>query len=691
MLKFFKKKNKSPLSQPESFNAYAFADLKREPQQPSEPFTIAQYRLENGARDFGSGKGVKAYNSHKAKINNQWINPLQSVNSGYGNAQYAIYNYQNVNYFECYTLAQDPLFNKIFNILSNTPFAKGGTVSDELTPEEEDNLDKGIKKFKVLETMRNAVRSNYVCGGCLVYMDFGLDNLEEPLDFKKIDMRRFKGFRHIDPINVVAVKVNTSEPARWDYMKPEKWYVVGLGTVDTSHFLKFEDNIPELMMRPMTMYFGMPLTLLIKQDVANSNLASQGLANLLNRFRYLYLKTGMENFTGAGAVNFRNRLETMAMVQDNFSIYPIKDSEDIQQFTTSMAGMAENAEFFYQIIAAKTDITLSILLGKGAQGLSGTLEGERKNFYDRIRCIQESVKNNLLTMLGIVYGYMADGVYKEFTDYIFNPLEEANEREKAENLRSYVEAARAIAEFGVSPDKMIDWLKQFKDYHLDNIEIDLETPALESYEDYDLETGGEGADPFPLNNAWEENKHKRDKNGKFAKDNEKSSSTIKDLIIDENKLGSASIPADELRKIAVEYYKNNLAGTSVHHEELGKIIFSNSGFKKPISFSADIRKLRLFPYLPEIIKNGKVITEENDKRDRVNVQKFYTLVSEVVLDGKKEKIRVNIRKDSNGNLYYDHVINKPRMNSDRLNKSGLTRGVNNSMPEESVVVNIFYE
>lgn len=489
MSKRFRKKVKKASKKVPFFNAYAFADLKKEAQSPAEPFTFAKYRLENGAEDFGSAKGIKVYNSHLTKINNQWINPLQSINSGYGNSQYSIYNYQNVNYFECYTLAQDPLFNKIFNILSNTPFAKGGTVADELTPEEEDTLDKGIKKFNIVETLRRAVRSNYVCGGCLVYMDFGLDNLEEPLDLKSIDMHRFRGFRHIDPINVAAVTVNTSEPAKWDYMNPQQWYVVGLGIVHSSHFLKFEDNIPELMMRPMTMYFGMPLTLLIKQDVANSNLASQGLANLLNRFRYLYLKTGMENFTGAGAVNFRARLETMAMVQDNFSIYPIKDSEDIQQFTTSMAGMAENAEFFYQIIASKTDITLSILLGKGAQGLSGTLEGERKNFYDRIRCIQESVKNSLLTMLGIVYGYMSDGSYKEFTDYVFNPLEEANEREKAENLRSYVEAARAIAEFGVSPEKMIDWLKQFKGYHLDNLKIDLDTPALESYEEDNLDTG----------------------------------------------------------------------------------------------------------------------------------------------------------------------------------------------------------
>lgn len=108
-------------------------------------------------------------------------------------------------------------------------------------------------------------------------------------------------------------------------------------------------------------------------------------------------------------------------------------------------------------------------------------------------------------------------------------------------------------------------------------------------------------------------------------------------------------------------------------------------------FSADARKLKLFPYLPDIIKRGTIIEKQDDKRDRQNVNAFYTIKCPVQIDDKPENVRLTVRSDSNGRLYYDHVIIKPLANSDRLNKSGLTRGVNNSMPEESVVVNIFYE
>lgn len=470
---WFKKKEKKHF-----FNV--FGDLQKKGAKPSEPWTLARERLESEARDRGADAARGRLKQHKIQIQNQWVNPLQSVNSGYGNSQLSVYNYQQVNYYECYALAQDPLFNKIFNILSKTPFANGGQVSDF---EDNEQLENVINKSRIYDIFVKALRSVYCCGGCLLYMDFGDKvRLDEPLDLDKVDMKDFKGFVHIDPINLCALEVNTVNPAASDYMKPKMWYVVGLGSVHSSHFLKFEDNVPELMMRPLTLYFGFPLTLLIKQDVANSNLASQGLANLINRFRYIYLKTDTTSFTTDAAKEFRERLETMSMVQDNFGVYPLMNTEDVQQLTTSLQGIDADCEFFYQIIAAKTDITLSILLGKGAEGLSGTLEGERKNFYDRMRAEQEMVKPNLLIALGILYGKATDGKFKVFKDYIFNPLEQSSEKEKAENLRGYIEVANGLNQLGVKNEDVLNWLKTYRDFNLGNVEIDTETEGLESYE-----------------------------------------------------------------------------------------------------------------------------------------------------------------------------------------------------------------
>ena len=451
------------------------------------PTTIATLRLEGGAKDIGAEKAQRMYNSQKVRVQNQWINPLLSINSGNGTAHYSSYLYQTVNYYECYALAQDGLFANIFRILSETPFAKGGEIvglEGDNVEEEKDAIENLARKYEVFSLIKGAVKSSFTSGGCLIYMNFGLSQaeLERPLNLKHIDMRKFKGFVKIDPINVCAIDVNTSDPSIDNYMKPSKWYVVGLGTVDASHFLHFEQNTPEKMMKPLCMYFGFPLTLLIKNDIANATLASQGLANIINRVRYTYLKTDLTNLINAS--DFRNRLEWMAKVQDNFSVCPIKIDEDVIQQSFSLGGYAESVQLFYQLISSKTAIPQAILLGSGTHGFSDTQEGERRNWYDECHRIQDSVKAQLLTMLGIVAG-VRTGVFQTFNDFMFFPLEESNEKETAENLRSAVDVARSLIEFGCEPKGVLDWLKSNKKFSLDEVSLTDEEGEmdLDSYDD----------------------------------------------------------------------------------------------------------------------------------------------------------------------------------------------------------------
>lgn len=518
MFRFFKRKQEKKAAD----NFALLANMLKEEQAASisEPWTLAKARLEGGAKDAGAGKGLRMYNAHLSRLQNQWINPLQSVNSGYGTAHASLFLYQPVNYYECYSLAQDPLFAKVFNVLSETPFAKGGELSN-LSAEEKDRAEEAASRFDLWQHLRAAVRSNYVTGGCLLYMDFGLSGreLEEPLDLNRMNIKRFRGFRHIDPINCVAVQVNTVNPAAGDYMQPSIWYVIGLGAVHRSHFLKFEANIPELPMRPLTLYFGMPLTQLIKQDVANSNLASQGLANLMNRFRFTYLKADESSFTTENAKCFKDRLNFMSFVQDNFGVCPIKTTEDVIQLTTSLAGMAENVEMFYLLVSAKTDIPYTELMGKSAEGMNATGSGDRRKWYDKCRSIQESVKNNLLFMYGIVAG-IDSGKFVKFTDFTFNPLEEATEKELAENIKSYAEVASALVSLGAKQDEVFEWLKQFKQFNLDGLSFDTETEGLGGYEDITPQVMSE----FQAANEWREEDHPRGKDGKFGQgggDNEK--------------------------------------------------------------------------------------------------------------------------------------------------------------------------
>ena len=534
MFKNFFKKTPLPTLNSKTNWGYLKSFFNKNKTFEGEPITFATMRLVGGAKDVGADLARAKYKAHKTRLSNQWINPMQSVNSGFGTAQLSYYNYQTVNYWQCYSLSQDPLFVKVFNLLSDFPFSKGGQLLGA-----NKKIEKLAQDFNVLSILKNAVRSSYVVGGCLVYLDFGLeaDALLEPLDLTKINMKSFKGFRHIDPINTAALDVNTVDPSKSDYMTPQVWYITGLGSVHRSHFLHFEANPVELPNKPLTMYFGMPLTQLIKQDVANSNLVSQGVANLINRSRYIYLKADPSDFANDNAEAFRNRLEYISYVQDNFGVMPLKNTEDVLQLTTALTGFSENVELSYLLISAKTDIPYTELMGKSAEGMNATGEGDRKKWYDKCKTIQDTYKKQLLVMFGIVAGTIT-GKFLEFEDFVFNPMEEVSQKELGENIKLYIESAQNLAGLGADPENLIDWLKSFKEFKLNNIEFDTsaEDTSVEDdgAEDEDAEDTNaedtsaqdkEDDDKKITNNSFDnllklfnfkESDHPRDKDGKFS-------------------------------------------------------------------------------------------------------------------------------------------------------------------------------
>lgn len=121
--------------------------------------------------------------------------------------------------------------------------------------------------------------------------------------------------------------------------------------------------------------------------------------------------------------------------------------------------------------------------------------------------------------------------YQEFTGYTFNNLEVPNSREKMENIKSLVETGKNLIEMGADSESVLNWLKSNKDLGLQNVEIDSHTDDLE---EYDGTT--DGIESQKVANAWDENKHPRDKDGKFGNGSGQKSSIEKSVKSKEEKI-----------------------------------------------------------------------------------------------------------------------------------------------------------
>ena len=93
---------------------------------------------------------------------------------------------------------------------------------------------------------------------------------------------------------------------------------------------------------------------------------------------------------------------------------------------------------------------------------------------------------------------------------------------------------------------------------------------------------------------------------------------------------------------------------------LGKIVFSAKGISEAVRHSCGIDKLKLVPYLRDVIETGAAEQWQDlvHKRNDGLIQ-FCNIKNTVYLSGKKEDVRVIVGKHRNGNFYYDMFLIKP--------------------------------
>ena len=115
-----------------------------------------------------------------------------------------------------------------------------------------------------------------------------------------------------------------------------------------------------------------------------------------------------------------------------------------------------------------------------------------------------------------------------------------------------------------------------------------------------------------------------------------------------------------LRSAATAFWKENLAGKLIYNGSLGADIeLTGRGFKKPISSSADPRKLRLFAALDTLIgkgiKAGDPLTVRPED-ERNGVVAVHVMKAAAKIGGEPVTARFIIKQRSDGSSYYDHSV-----------------------------------
>ena len=410
-------------------------------------------------------------------------------------------------------LAQDAFIRRGVNTRADEMTREWGEIVSE--NKEETNEEKikliteDLKKLKAQDNFKTAGQQTGFFGGCLVYIDVR-HNENEPLseeelatplykdgqeDFNMAKLKDMKlvGLRPIEPINVAPSSYNSIDPTAEDFYKPEYYYVLGK-KIHASRFLYFADNIPPQILKPVYLFFGIPMAQIMFPYVQAFYKSKDVVNNVVLKFSCTCLATEIDALLASdGQTAVYDRINTIAKYRDNNSVIVLdKNTEAMEQINTPIGGLREILYANLELLPVICGIPTTKFLETSPTGLNATGEFDMRNFYDLINTLQNNIFNEpinkLLNIICYTKGFTFEGLY-----WNWKPLYKLNEREKAEVNRMKAETNNIYVQMGaISNTDVAKQLMTDKDSDFDSIEIP--EPIDLTQEEEGVKVGEDGAD-----------------------------------------------------------------------------------------------------------------------------------------------------------------------------------------------------
>ncbi len=113
-----------------------------------------------------------------------------------------------------------------------------------------------------------------------------------------------------------------------------------------------------------------------------------------------------------------------------------------------------------------------------------------------------------------------------------------------------------------------------------------------------------------------------------------------------------------LREASLGFYRTALQARSIVSPDLGPISFAGRGLGDMKYASANPDKLRLVAALPDILRKGRLIKSEPERKGKANVVAYHTIAAPVQIGERMMNVEVVVEQRNDGKIYYSHFVGK---------------------------------
>lgn len=386
-----------------------------------------------------------------------WSNEVASINANNSVLQYTQFDFARLGYQESALLANDGIINNAIGTITNDCLAQWGQIKinrkgkssdlagDDLAQKDNEIIEKiqaKLNELGIIEVLTSAITRSLTYGGAGVFFAFGGDqNLKDEIFIKPEILRKnpLIYIKIIEPWLTAPYDVNTSNPLAKDYMEPKQWYISGGELVHGSRIYPLVFFPTMDILKPMFNFYGLSIVQFMQSKVKRAESASDGVADLIFRFKTDIVKTPA--ITNMSDEEARKRIKLFNKSKNNLGTLLLAPDEDWLQSVASLAGLDRLVAQGFEFIAQSARMPACKLLGITPSGFNSTGEFDLKNYYDVIKSYQDTkIKPLLLKILKIVAYSIQDIDLLDLADidfeFDFNPIERESKVEQGqyENL-----------------------------------------------------------------------------------------------------------------------------------------------------------------------------------------------------------------------------------------------------------------
>ena len=364
---------------------------------------------------------------------------------------------------------------------------RNGVVIEHDNPEVVAKVEKRMKQLKIDSKISSLAKWARVYGSSVMVLVSGDDDIKNP---PSIGINDISNFAILDRFDVAAMSINQN-PLSPHYLKPSSYNIGKSGEVNRDRVFQMDGAETTNWTKQKLNGWGVS----IYEQGFNAIQASQTSTELINNLLFqsnvdFYKIKGLNQALSDGQDDLvMKRIQIAQSMKSVLNGVALDSEDEYINIAKNFAGLNELNNGMLAIVAGAFDIPLTRLLGKSADGMNATGEGDMSNYYDMVASIQETDIRDAYDWALKFISYDLFGEDLGLT-VIFPPLWQMSDTQRADldlkraqtdqvNINNGtvtpMECRRRIAEDDTYPSVTIEAVakeeEEMSELDLDNIEI----------------------------------------------------------------------------------------------------------------------------------------------------------------------------------------------------------------------------